>query len=259
MLVFFAIPVSLYLFATSRTARLRREALLDAFVADPARIGRWPEWLHVPVATKYVTQDDRSPSRRSEDREGDFLEWKHWQSDGQVSFWGNVDEVGPSPFDHVPKQLKDGNGKRILFLTGELHTFQFYPSDTHAITDYHDYLERMNTHTYEIVDAAIRHPHVSRLDVWGPKWRYWDPEAPLSENMRRRMWWMEEMESRRVRMMAERLRPTVGNETDVGDANQLVPEDYMTREEMDAWWQAAKEGKVEGCPAKRFDVVWTIS
>jgi hypothetical protein len=116
----------------------------------------------------------------------------------------------------------------------------------------------MNTHTYEIVDAAIRHPHVSRLDVWGPKWRYWDSEVPLSENMRRRMWWMDELESRRRRVM-EWLQPAVGNETDVTDANQLVPEELMTRQEMDAWWQAAKEGKVEDCPAQRFDVVWTIS
>lgn len=114
LLVFFAIPLSIYLFATSRTARIRREALLDAFVKDPARVGRWPEWLHVPSTTQAVRRV--SPSRRSA---GDGVSaWKHWQRDGQVAFWGNVDKVGPSPFDHVPKHLKD-NGKRILFLTGK--------------------------------------------------------------------------------------------------------------------------------------------
>jgi hypothetical protein len=114
----------------------------------------------------------------------------------------------------------------------------------------------MNTHTYEIIDAAIRHSHVSRLDVWGPKWRYWDPEAPLSENMRRRMWWIDELESRR-RSREDELR-TSGNETQVEHGNQLVAEDLMTREEMDDWWFAARE-TVEGCPAQVFDLVWTIS
>lgn len=114
----------------------------------------------------------------------------------------------------------------------------------------------MNTHTYEIIDAAIRHPHVARLDVWGPKWRYWDPDAPLSENMRRRMWWIDELETRK-RIVEERLR-MMGNVTQSVEANQLVAEELMSREEMDAWWAAAKD-KVEGCPAQRFDVVLTIS
>lgn len=56
-------------------------------------------------------------------------------SDIWPSWWGNVDEVGHSPFDYVPR-LPDGKSRRILFLT-----------------DYTDYLERMNTHTYEIVDG----------------------------------------------------------------------------------------------------------
>lgn len=120
-LVFLAIPTTLYLFATSRSAKLRKEALLEAFLADPARIGRWPEWLHVPVTAKRTAgHSDRQQSRRSENQEeGDLDGWQQWQSDGQISFWGNADVVGPSPFDHVPKQLKDGDGKRVMFLTGE--------------------------------------------------------------------------------------------------------------------------------------------
>lgn len=56
-------------------------------------------------------------------------------SDVWPVWWGNVDEVGPSPFDNLPPPLR-GAKRRVLFLT-----------------DYTDYLERMNTHTYEIVDG----------------------------------------------------------------------------------------------------------
>jgi hypothetical protein len=52
---------------------------------------------------------------QEEDREdGDTMPW----------FWGNVDEVGSSPFDHLPElDLEDDGddrqkGKRVLFLTG---------------------------------------------------------------------------------------------------------------------------------------------
>jgi hypothetical protein len=110
----------------------------------------------------------------------------------------------------------------------------------------------MNTQTYELIDAAIRHPHVSLLDVWGPKWRYWDPSVAVSENMRRRMWWIRELEERRAR-----------SEEDEGwnglrEGKQMRAEELMSREEMDGWWDAAKED-VKGCPAEGFDVVWTIS
>jgi hypothetical protein len=46
--------------------------------------------------------------------DGDTMPW----------FWGNVDEVGSSPFDHLPElDLADEGddrqkGKRVLFLTG---------------------------------------------------------------------------------------------------------------------------------------------
>jgi hypothetical protein len=52
-------------------------------------------------------------------------------------WYGNRDVVGPSPFDHVPEPLPAGKEKRRLLL----------------LTDYKDYLERMNSHTYEIADG----------------------------------------------------------------------------------------------------------
>lgn len=116
----------------------------------------------------------------------------------------------------------------------------------------------MNTHTYEIIDAAIRHPHIALLDVWGPKWRYWDPNVALSVNMQRRMWWIRELEGRRARRDEER--GTVGRDEMEGRGNQLRAEELMSREEMDAWWEdAAREEVVAGCPLEGFDVVWTIS
>lgn len=60
--------------------------------------------------------------------------------DAWPAWWGNADAVGPSPFDHVPPPL-GGEKRRILFLTA-----------------YDDYLERMNTHTYEIVDGELIRP-----------------------------------------------------------------------------------------------------
>jgi hypothetical protein len=38
-------------------------------------------------------------------------------SDHWPDWWGDVDLVGPSPFDHRPSET--GNKRRILFLTGE--------------------------------------------------------------------------------------------------------------------------------------------
>ena len=54
----------------------------------------------------------------------------------------------------------------------------------------------MNTHTYEIVDAALRHPHVI-ADVWGPGWAGYNRSVPLSENVRRRAWRVAELEASR--------------------------------------------------------------
>lgn len=57
--------------------------------------------------------------------------------DAWPAWWDSSDRAGPSPFDHVPPPLS-GEKRRILFLTS-----------------YDDYLERMNTHTYEIVDGEL--------------------------------------------------------------------------------------------------------
>lgn len=135
------------------------------------------------------------------------------------------------------------------------HTRCLPHSRSRSMLDYHDYLERMNTHTYEIVDAAIRHPHIARLDVWGPKWRYWDASVPVSENIRRRMWWIWELEGRRA-VREQQAGP--GNATDVEAGNQLFAEEYMSRDEMDEWWAVARES-VANCPFEGFDLVWTIS
>lgn len=56
-------------------------------------------------------------------------------ADSWPSWWGSTDDVGRSPFDHVPTPQEP---RRVLFLTS-----------------YDDYLERMNTHTYEIVDGEF--------------------------------------------------------------------------------------------------------
>jgi hypothetical protein len=77
-----------------------------------------------------MTQDDTAERSEAGEEDADASTvWPQW--------WGNSDEVGASPFDHVPTPLKQGESKRrVMFLTS-----------------YWDYLERMNTHTYELVDG----------------------------------------------------------------------------------------------------------
>lgn len=179
---------------------------------------------------------------------------------GETWMW--QDQVLSTMFHRHPTAAK-GNGScfspvRILNLSPFLslqHSRSFLLASD---IDYHDYLERMNTHTYEIVDAAIRHPDISRLDVWGPKWRYWDPTVALSENVRRRMWWLDELEKRSLLLQPPQGRKS-GTAADSVDGNQIRAEELMTREEMDAWWLAVKDGRSELCPPKGFDLVWTIS
>jgi hypothetical protein len=48
--------------------------------------------------------------RRQREEDAEDMPW----------FWGNVDEVGKSPFDHWPELGPGEKGKRVLFLTGEL-------------------------------------------------------------------------------------------------------------------------------------------
>lgn len=82
-----------------------------------------------------------------------------------ISWWGSADVVGPSPFDYVPSDRgnlvthgKNGKRKRkrVLFLTGgcSVGSPPLKPGLTWGmLADYKDYLERMNTNTYEVIDG----------------------------------------------------------------------------------------------------------
>lgn len=53
---------------------------------------------------------------------------------GIVNWYGHPERVGPSPYDFVPTDLQPGKPKtKLLFLL-----------------DFKDYLERMNSHSYEL-------------------------------------------------------------------------------------------------------------
>jgi hypothetical protein len=101
------------------------------------------------LAAEYV---ERSTAA-SPDRLGRFnlSAWREATADEGVgagssdwpAWWGSSDAVGRSPFDHVPSR---GRRRRVLFLTS-----------------YTDYLERMNTHTYELVDGELS---VARNTSW---------------------------------------------------------------------------------------------
>lgn len=95
----------------------------------------------------------------------------------------------------------------------------------------------MNTHTYEIVDAALRHPLVD-VDVWGPKWKHWDPSLSVAENVRRRSWASEVSDE-------SGLAESTRDDADP-DSKLVAAGDWMT-------------GAMEGCPARPFDMVFTIS
>lgn len=97
--------------------------------------------------------------------------WPEW--------WGCSAILGTSPFDYVPLNLQ-GERKRVLFLTGRCRSLLSAYG-----TDYTDYLERMNTHTYEIVDGASFN-HCPELIVSG-SW-------PSSCNGRRMGSWLGGME-----------------------------------------------------------------
>ncbi|KAJ9107158.1 hypothetical protein QFC19_002818 [Naganishia cerealis] len=242
LLLFIGIPITVYLFVTSRATKLRKQALLTAFIEDPAWTGRWPDAIRIPVHQRSTEDVSRRLQGRSNevDVEQKLVDWKHWTL---VQGWNG--ETGTLPH------------RQALLL----HSSNLFRSSSGSLrTDYHDYLERMNTHTYEIVDAAIRHPDISRLDVWGPKWRYWDPTVALSENLRRRMWWLDELEMRKSRWQESRMRdPLMVDLVDSEDVIQLRAEEFMSREEMDAWWNIAKENRTQSCPSKGLDLVWTIS
>ena len=143
----------------------------------------------------------------------------------------------------------------------------------------------MNTHTYEIVDSALRHPLIEHVDVWGPKWSGWHPDLDIGENVRRRMWRIAELErdeadrSRAEEKVArdeaqdtrgmgmqkdeddwagvwrsESGQSVVASATGLGGNESTIVEGVK----MDKWIDAI--GSVPaGCPAERYDLVWTIS
>lgn len=148
-------------------------------------------------------------------------------------------------------------------------------------TDYHDYLERMNTHTYELIDAALRHPHLT-VDVWGPHWAGYDPTLPVSTNLKRRAWRVYRLEqAKREWTEAVRL-----YELDVAEREKRVeekrwwswadirhrPVQKVEQVAMEAdderpvgpgeWVQPVwevKDGDGECHESLKWDVAWTIS
>ncbi|ADV22474.1 Hypothetical Protein CGB_E3050W [Cryptococcus gattii WM276] len=149
-------------------------------------------------------------------------------SDKWPSWWGNPDVVGRSPFDHRPDPLPPTREKRRFLM----------------LTDYKDYLERMNTHTYEIVDAALRHPHLI-VDVWGPGWAGYNRSIPLSANIRKRAHRVSQLEKSKAEF-EKKQRNKRGN--------------LAEGEEQETWQTPDWPDVVpDECSDVRYDVVLTIS
>jgi hypothetical protein len=126
LLLFVCLPISIYVFATSRATRLRKEALLNELIRDPAWTGKWPDGIRIPAHRRDAgnTHGQRIQGRSNDDEEEQekLVDWRYWTVNetgaAAVPFWGNVDVAGPSPFDHVPPASDGGKGKRVMFLTG---------------------------------------------------------------------------------------------------------------------------------------------
>lgn len=142
--------------------------------------------------------------------------------------------------------------------------------------DYRDYLDRMNTHTYEIVDSLLRHPLVSKVDVWGPGWNGWDNDIDIGENVRRRMWrvWQLENTSDGQEANASKwskrhfISRITGASADQDETRRHEKRDFEEPStppprrgsdmSMKEWLQTSN-AVPDGCPAQGFDLVWTIS
>ncbi|WRT69629.1 uncharacterized protein IL334_006618 [Kwoniella shivajii] len=174
------------------------------------------------------------------------------------SWWGNPDIVGKSPFDHSPIPLPTGQEKR---------RFMF-------LTDYNDYLERMNTHTYEIVDAALRHPHLI-VDVWGPGWEGYDRSIPLSANIRKRSHRISQLEKSKKEFDLAKSKTKEDKEKEI---KRLAKREWISRrlevtrsptidngienieDEEEIWTKPNWSDQIpEECSDVKFDVVFTIS
>lgn len=155
--------------------------------------------------------------------------------------------------------------------------------------DYKDYLERMNTHTYELVDAALRHPSI-QVDVWGPGWAGYDASLPLSVNVKRRSWRIYRLEKarkeweRRVRTweaeVEERMREISGRAWwDWADVRDVMQSKMTVRGSgRGLLLDGVEVTRMKGYPGKfippewgeneedqdcndqvKWDIVWTIS
>ena len=155
---------------------------------------------------------------------------------------------------------------------------------------YTDYLERMNTHTYEIVDgkavvlayerylahtlvAALRHPHV-QVDVWGPGWSGYNDLLPLSVNVRRRQHRLVQLvkarrdfEERIVLQHVEYAKKRRKRErwewwtSWITRKRRLSPLELIkeAEESIEKWVDPEWEDAPAICGDKCFDLVWTIS
>ena len=108
----------------------------------------------------------------------------------------------------------------------------------------------MNTHTYEIVDAALRHSNAI-VDVWGPGWKGYNSSEPLSVNIKRRQNRIHQIESSEADYAAE--------------AQRRKARGWFARTEeaeMEPWsipdWAVDQENQ-HICGEVKFDIVWTIS
>ena len=125
--------------------------------------------------------------------------------------------------------------------------------------DYTDYLERMNTHTYEIVDAALRHPDIL-IDVWGPGWKGYDPALPLSVNVKRRQARLSQLErSRRENddAVEEKRRMGLVPEQNYPHASRRPDAPEAVDERQDPPWNELDDETI--CGDMIFEAAWTIS
>ncbi|ORX35459.1 hypothetical protein BD324DRAFT_632928 [Kockovaella imperatae] len=152
----------------------------------------------------------------------------HWPA-----WWANADKVA-SPWDYKPRDREEQ--VRMLFLT-----------------DYKDYLERMNSHTYEIVDAALRIPYL-KVDVWGPGWAGYNRSLSVAANVRRRQCRLQQQALSKAKRMVDQVPLAAGQalsryaREEERDTDTAIDELMSESEDLDC-----------GCTDKSFDVVWTIS
>lgn len=92
-----------------------------------------------PVTTPPGELKIQARAAEEEVRKGEGQEEDGGDEDTMPWFWGNVDEVGSSPFDHLPElDLEDDGddrqkGKRVLFLTGTSQEALYTQRNPHSL------------------------------------------------------------------------------------------------------------------------------